>query len=57
VVGFIWRSLGKFIPQDFINEMFSKQDKLLMVLPRLIKRSLENNVISRRGDKNTHTLR
>jgi hypothetical protein len=41
--------------QDFINEMLSKQEKLLMVLPRLVKRSLKNNVISRRGrEKYTH---
>jgi hypothetical protein len=36
--------------------MLSKQDKLLMVLPRLIKRSLENNVMSRRGERKIHTL-
>jgi hypothetical protein len=36
--------------------MLSKQDKLLMVLPRLSKRSLENNVISRRGKRKVHTL-
>jgi hypothetical protein len=36
--------------------MLSKQDKLLMVLPRLVsKRSLANNVISRRG-REIHTL-
>jgi hypothetical protein len=35
--------------------MLSKQDKLLMVLPRLVKRPLENNFISRRGrEKYTH---
>jgi hypothetical protein len=36
--------------------MLSKQDKLLMVLPRLIKKVIvENNVISRRGrEKYTH---
>jgi hypothetical protein len=35
--------------------MLSKQDKLLMVLPRLVKRSLEINVKSRRGrEKYTH---
>jgi hypothetical protein len=27
--------------QDIINEMFSKQDKLLMVLPRLVKKVIE----------------
>jgi hypothetical protein len=43
--------------QDFINEIYSKQDKLLMVLPRLIKRSLENNVISRRGKEKSTYLR
>jgi hypothetical protein len=33
----------------------SKQDKLLLVLPRLVKKSFENNVISRRGrEKYTH---
>jgi hypothetical protein len=38
--------------------MLSKQDKLLMVLPRLVKKvigKLENNAISRRGrEKYTH---
>jgi hypothetical protein len=30
---------GKFYSyQDFINEMLSKQDKFLMVLPRLVKK-------------------
>jgi hypothetical protein len=48
--------LGKvYSYQDFINEMLSKQDKLLMVLPRLVKRLLENNVKSRRArEKYTH---
>jgi hypothetical protein len=47
---------GKFLSyQDTINEMLSKQDKLLMVLLRLVKKSLQNNVISRRGRK-IHTL-
>jgi hypothetical protein len=36
--------------------MLSKQDKLLMVLPRLSKRSLENNVKSRSGKRKIHTL-
>jgi hypothetical protein len=41
--------------QDMINEMLSKQDKLLIVLPRLVKNVIENNVISRRGrEKYTH---
>jgi hypothetical protein len=31
--------------------MLLKQDKLLMVLPRLVKKVIENNVISRRGRK------
>jgi hypothetical protein len=43
--------------QDIINEILSKQDKLLMVLPGLVKKVIGNNVISRRGEKNTHTLR
>jgi hypothetical protein len=31
--------LGKvYSYQDFINEMLSKKDKLLMVLPRLVKK-------------------
>jgi hypothetical protein len=35
--------------------MLSKQDKLLMVLPRLVKKVIGNNVISRRGrEKYTH---
>jgi hypothetical protein len=35
--------------------MLSKQDKLLMVLPRLVKKVIENNVISRRArEKYTH---
>jgi hypothetical protein len=39
VVGFIWSSLGRFYSyQDIINEMLSKQGKLLMVLPRLVKK-------------------
>jgi hypothetical protein len=39
VVGFIWSTLGKFQSyQDIINEMLLKQDKLLMVLPRLVKK-------------------
>jgi hypothetical protein len=41
---------------EFINEVLSKQDKLLMVLPRLVKKSLENNVKSRRGKRKIHTL-
>jgi hypothetical protein len=36
--------------------MLSKQDKLLMVLQRLVKRSLENDVISRTGRGKIHTL-
>jgi hypothetical protein len=27
-----------------------------MVLPRLVKKSLENNVVSRRGERKVHTL-
>jgi hypothetical protein len=35
--------------------MLSKQDKLLMVLPRLVKKIIGNHVISRRGrEKYTH---
>jgi hypothetical protein len=35
--------------------MLSKQDKLLMVLPRLVKKVIKNNVISRSGrEKYTH---
>jgi hypothetical protein len=37
--------------------MLSKQDKLRMVLPRLVKRSLENNVISRRRREKYTNLR
>jgi hypothetical protein len=33
-----------------------KQDKLLMVLPRLVNSSLENDVITRRGKTKIHTL-
>jgi hypothetical protein len=40
--------------QDIINEMLSKQDKLLMVLPRLVKKVIGKYVISRRGRENTH---
>jgi hypothetical protein len=36
--------------------MLSKQDKLLMVLPRLVKKVIENNVKSRRGKRKIHTL-
>jgi hypothetical protein len=37
--------------------MLSKQDKLLMVLPRLVKKVIgKNNVISRRGKRKIHTL-
>jgi hypothetical protein len=36
--------------------MLSKQDKLLMVLRDSSKRSLENNVISRRVKRKIHTL-
>jgi hypothetical protein len=59
VEDFIWSYMGKvWSYQDIINEMLSKQDKLLMVLPRLVKKVIGNNVISRRGKrKNTHTLR
>jgi hypothetical protein len=32
----LWESLVSY--QDIINEMLSKQDKLLMVLPRLVKK-------------------
>jgi hypothetical protein len=39
VVGFIWSFLGKVqYYQDIIIEILSKQGKLLMVLPRLIKK-------------------
>jgi hypothetical protein len=36
--------------------MLSKQDKLLMVLPRLVKKVIGNDVISRRGKRKIHTL-
>jgi hypothetical protein len=44
--------------QDIINEMLSKQDKLLMVLPRLVKKviGVKRDVISRTGKKKIHTL-
>jgi hypothetical protein len=35
---FFWKVLSC---QDIINEMLSKQDKLLMVLPRLVKKFIE----------------
>jgi hypothetical protein len=39
VEGFIRSYMGKVESyQDIINEMLSKQDKLLMVLPRLVKK-------------------
>jgi hypothetical protein len=36
--------------------MLSKQDKLLMVLPRLVKKVIGKNVLSRRGKRKIHTL-
>jgi hypothetical protein len=36
--------------------MLSKQDKLLMVLLRLVKKVIGKNVISRRGERKIHTL-
>jgi hypothetical protein len=57
VVGFymelFWESL---VLTRFVNEVLSKQDKLLMVLPRLVKKVIGNNVKSRRGKKKIHTL-
>jgi hypothetical protein len=39
VVGFYMELFGKvYSYQDFINEMLSKQDKILMVLPRLVQK-------------------
>jgi hypothetical protein len=39
VEGFMWSYMGKvYSYQDIIKEMLSKQDKLLMVLPRLVKK-------------------
>jgi hypothetical protein len=41
--------------QDIINEMLSKQDKLLMVLPRLIKRVIGKECYIKEGErKDTH---
>jgi hypothetical protein len=36
--------------------MLSKQDKLLMVLLRLVKKVIGKNVISRRRERKIHTL-
>jgi hypothetical protein len=39
VEGFMWSYWGKVLSyQDIINEVLSKQDKLLMVLLRLVKK-------------------
>jgi hypothetical protein len=44
--------------QDIINEMLSKQDKLLMVLPRLVNKGHWKIMLYQGGgEKNTHTLR
>jgi hypothetical protein len=42
--------------QDFINEMLLKQDKLLMVLPRLIKKVIGKYYYIKEGLRKIHTL-
>jgi hypothetical protein len=42
--------------QDFINEMLSKQDKLLMVLPRLVKKVIGKSCYINEGERKIHTL-
>jgi hypothetical protein len=54
VVGFIWSFFYSY--QDIINEMLSKQDKLLMVLSRLVKKVIGKWCYIKEGkEKNTHT--
>jgi hypothetical protein len=42
--------------QDIINDMLSKQDKLLMVLPRLVKKVIGKRCYIKEGDRKIHTL-
>jgi hypothetical protein len=52
----MWSYMGKvYSYQDIINEMLSKQDKLLMVLPRLVKGHWKIMLCQGGGEKNyTH---
>jgi hypothetical protein len=57
VVGFIWSFLGKvYSYQAFINERLSKQDGLLMVLPRLVKKVIGKIMLYQGGGEKIHTL-
>jgi hypothetical protein len=58
VAGFIWSFLGKFSPTKIL-QMICCQNKTSFSWSYrdLSKRSLKNNVISRRGKRKIHTLR